>query len=72
MAKYALSKWFARGHGHVVRLHGSDTLLFRWNGRSDGTARCLPDGRRHVRNNSEHPSLAALLRAIEAEHTDTN
>lgn len=66
--KYTLSKYFAQGSGHVIRLHGSDTLLFRWNGRPDGAARHIPHVKRYSRNGNEYPSLAALLRAVEAEH----
>lgn len=36
MSKYQLSKWFARGAGHVVRYQNSETLLFSWNGKADG------------------------------------
>lgn len=68
MARYALSKWFANGSGHVVRLHNSETLLFRWNGRNDGSARYIEHVRRYARDKREHASLAALLRAVEAEH----
>lgn len=67
MAKYALSKWFGRGAGHVVRFHGSDTLLFSWNGRNDGCARYVSHVKRYVRNGVEYASLAALLRAVETE-----
>ena len=68
MAKYALSKWFARGSGHVVRFHDSETLLFYWNGRGDGAARYVPHVKRYTRGGAEHASLAALLRAVELEH----
>lgn len=68
MAKYVLSKWFGGGSGHVVRYSDSDSLLFRWNGRSDGIARYIPHVNRYARNGVEHASLAALLRAVVAEH----
>lgn len=68
MAKYAMSKWFGTGSGHVIRFHNSDTLLFKWNGRADGSARYVEHVKRYVRNGVEHASLAALLRAVEAEH----
>lgn len=68
MAKYALSRYFARGAGHVIRFHNSDTLLFQWHGRADGHARYVEHVKRYTRNGQEHASLAALLRAIEAEH----
>jgi len=65
--KYAMSKWFANGSGHVVRLHNSDLLLFKWNGKDDGTARYIKHVKRYVRNGSEFASLAALLRSVAAE-----
>lgn len=65
--KYAMSKWFANGSGHVVRLRNSDLLLFRWNGRADGTARYIAHVKRYVRNEKEFASLAALLRSVAAE-----
>ena len=66
--KYAMSKYFGKGHGHVIRCHNSEILLFSWNGKSDGAARSIPHVRRFSRNGVEHASLAALLRAVEAEH----
>lgn len=68
MAKYALSKYFDRGAGHVVRFQNSDTLLFSHHGRADGSARYIEHVKRYARNGAEHKSLAALLRAVEAEH----
>lgn len=68
MAKYALSKWFGRGSGHAIRFHNSETLLLQWNGRPDGAARYVPHVKRYTRNGAEFPSLAALLRSVEAEH----
>ncbi len=65
--KYAMSKWFANGSGHVVRLKNSDLLLFKWNGKDDGTARYIEHVKRYIRNGSEFASLAALLRSVEAE-----
>jgi hypothetical protein len=70
MAKYSLSKYFARGAGHVVRFHGGEALLFYWNGRADGSARHIPHVNRYARNGQEFPSLAALLRAVETEHVE--
>lgn len=67
MARYALSKWFARGSGHVIRFHDSDTLLFRWNGKASGSARYIEHVKRYVRHDKEYPSLAALLRGVEIE-----
>lgn len=66
--KYAMSRYFAKGSGHAVRHHDSDLLLFDWNGKADGTARRIPHVKRYTRNGTEYPSLAALLRAVEAEH----
>lgn len=66
--KYALSKWFDRGAGRVIRFHNSDTLLFQHHGRPDGSARYVAHVKRYVRNGIEHKSLAALLRAVETEH----
>lgn len=63
MKKYAMSKWFANGSGHVVRFHNSDLLLFTWN----GTARYIEHVKRYVRNGKEFASLAALLRSVAAE-----
>lgn len=68
MAKYALSKYFDTGAGHVIRFHNSDTLLFQWNGKPDGSARYVEHVKRYVRNGAEHASLATLLRSVEAEH----
>ena len=68
MQKYQLSKYFASGHGHAVRFRNSDVLLFQWNGKPDGVARYIEHVKRYARNGREHKSLAALLRAIEAEH----
>jgi len=68
MSRYALSKYFANGSGHAIRLHNSELILLSWNGKADGCARAIPHVRRYVRNGVEHPSLAALLRAVEKEH----
>ncbi len=68
MGRRALSKWFAKGSGHVVRYPGSETMLFKWNGKSDGSARYIAHVSRYARNGVEYPSLAALLRAVAAEH----
>lgn len=68
MSKYQMSKWFARGAGHVVRYTKSDSLLFQWNGKADGAARYVAHVKRYTREGREYTSLAALLRAVEAEH----
>lgn len=68
MAKAAMSKYFAKGSGHVVRYKNSETLLFSWNGKPDGAARIVDHVKRYARNGQEYPSLAALLRGVEAEH----
>lgn len=68
MSKYAMSKYFAAGHGHAIRFHDSSTVLIYWNGKSDGAARYVEHVKRYVRSGIEHKSLAALFRAIEAEH----
>ena len=68
MSKYALSRYFANGAGHAIRFHGSDTLLFQWNGKPDGSARYVEHVKRYTRNGKEFASLAALLRAIDTEH----
>lgn len=68
MPKYAMSKYFAKGAGQVRRFHNSDALLFDWHGRADGAARYVEHVKRYARNGIEHPSLAALLRSVEAEH----
>lgn len=70
MARKALSKWFAKGSGYVSRYPGSETLLFQWNGRADGSARLIRHVGRYSRNGTEYPSLSALLRAVEAEHQE--
>lgn len=62
------NRWFARGAGCVTRYAGAETLLFSWHGRPDGAARFVPHVNRYTRNGAEYNSLAALLRAIEAEH----
>ena len=63
-----LSKWFARGSGHVTRYTNSETLLFQWNGKPDGAARYVPHVKRYARNGIEYSTLAALLRGVTAEH----
>lgn len=68
MAKYALSKYFGNGAAHVIRFHNSETLLFTWHGRPAGSARFIPHVKRYQRGGLEYASLAALLRAVEAEH----
>lgn len=68
MAKYAMSKYFGAGSGHVIRFHNSEILLFRWNGRENGSARYVPHVKRYARNGVEFASLAALLRAVVDEH----
>ena len=68
MAKYQMSKWFARGSGYAVRYTNSDVILFRWNGHEDGAARFVEHVKRYVRKGIEHKSLAALLRSVESEH----
>lgn len=68
MSKVALSKYFGRGPGHVLRQRNSAILLFSWNGKPDGSARYVEHVNRYARNGREYPSLAALLRAVEAEH----
>lgn len=68
MARYAMSKYFANGSGHVIRIHDSETLLFKWNGKDDGHARAIPHVKRFTRNGVEYAGLAALLRAVEKEH----
>jgi hypothetical protein len=66
--RHQLSKWFGKGSGHVVRYIGSDALLFQWHGKPDGSARYVEHVQRYTRNGVEYASLAALLRAVEAEH----
>ena len=68
MSKYAVSKYFARGAGHVVRYPNSDVLLFNWHGRDDGAARYVEHVKRYTRGGVEFKSMAALLRAVENEH----
>ncbi|MDA9547867.1 MULTISPECIES: hypothetical protein [unclassified Bradyrhizobium] len=68
MKRHAMSKYFGNGTGHVLRQHNSAVLLFRWQGKPDGSARYAEHVNRYVRNGVEYPSLAALLRAVEAEH----
>jgi len=71
MARYALSKYFARGAGHVVRLHGAEVLLFDWHGRRDGHAYIDKDDKGRAtyrRGGVVYPSFAALLRGVEQEH----
>lgn len=70
MVKYALSKYFANGSGHVIRFKDSEALLFYWNGKDDGAARYVPHVKRYARNGVEYASLSALLRGVEAEHAN--
>lgn len=74
-AKYARSIYFGNGAGHVVQLHGSDVLLFTWNGRCDGVAYEVPSaaargGYVYSRDGKRYVSRAALLRAVASEHDD--
>ncbi|MBP0114829.1 MULTISPECIES: hypothetical protein [Bradyrhizobium] len=68
MKRHAMSKHFGNGAGHVLRQHNSAVLLFSWRGKPDGSASYVEHINRYVRNGVEYPSLAALLRAVEAEH----
>ena len=68
MKRHAMSKYFGSGAGHVLRRHNSAVLLFSWHGKPDGSAHYVEHVNRYARNGVEYPSLAALLRAIEAEH----
>lgn len=68
MNKLQMSKWFARGSGHVIRYRDSEILLFYWNGKEDRAARYVAHVKRYTREGREYASLAALLRAVEAEH----
>jgi hypothetical protein len=61
-------KWFDGGAACVTHYENSETLLFDWNGKPDGAARYIPHVRRYSRGGVEFQSLAALLRAVEAEH----
>lgn len=72
MACKKKNTWFAGGAGCFTRYEGSDTLLFSWHGRPDGAARYITHVRRYSRNGIEYKSLAALLRAIDAEHALCN
>ena len=69
-SRHSLSRYFDHGAGHVVRYHGDSTLFFQWHGRPDGAARYVEHVKLYVRNGVEHKSLAALLRAVEAEHAN--
>ncbi|MDA9505443.1 hypothetical protein XI09_12315 [Bradyrhizobium sp. CCBAU 11386] len=68
MKRHAMSKNFGSGAGHVLRQHNSAVLLFSWRGKPDGSACYVERVNRYARNGVEYPSLAALLRAVEAEH----
>ncbi|TWB53798.1 hypothetical protein [Bradyrhizobium sacchari] len=68
MKPHAMSKYFGNGAGHVLRQHNSAELRFSWRGKPDGSARYVEPVNRYARNGVEYPSLAALLRAVEAEH----
>lgn len=67
--RIALSKYFATGAGYAVRYADSETVLLMWNGRPDGSARYIEHVKRYARNGTEYASLAALLRGVEAEHS---
>ncbi|QOZ68904.1 hypothetical protein SAMN05192541_15129 [Bradyrhizobium arachidis] len=71
MKRHAMSKYFGNGAGHVLRQHNSAVLLFSWRGRPAGTARYVERVNRYTRDGVEYSSLAALLRAVEDEHTQT-
>lgn len=68
MKRHAMSKNFGNGAGHVLRQHNSAVLLLSWRGKPDGSARYVEHVNCYVREGVEYPSLAALLRAVEAEH----
>ncbi|WFU26332.1 hypothetical protein QA649_09020 [Bradyrhizobium sp. CB1717] len=68
MKRHAMSKSFGNGAGHVLRRHNSAMLQFSWYGKPDGSARYVEHANRYARNGVEYSSLAALLRAVEAEH----
>ena len=68
MKRHAMSKSFCNGAGHVLRQYNSAVLLFSWRGKPDGSARYIVRVNRYACNDVEYPSLAALLRAVEAEH----
>ncbi|MGY4622632.1 hypothetical protein [Bradyrhizobium sp. USDA 4486] len=68
MKHHAMTKSFGNGAGHVRRQHNSAVLLFSWRGKPDGSAHYVERVNRYARNGVEYPSLAALLRAVEAEH----
>lgn len=70
MSLKSSNTYFARGAGCASRYAGSDTILFTWHGRADGSARYVEHVRRYARNRVEHKSFAALLRAVEAEHRE--
>ncbi|GMO11332.1 hypothetical protein BwSF19_77180 [Bradyrhizobium ottawaense] len=42
--------------------------MFSWHGKPDGSARYVEQVNCYARNGVEYPSLASLLRAVEAEH----
>ena len=71
MKRHAMSKYFGNGAGHVLRQHNSAVLLFSWRGRPDGSARYVERVNRYTRDGVEYSSLAALLRAVEDEHAQT-
>ncbi|MEY9459655.1 hypothetical protein ABH973_000068 [Bradyrhizobium ottawaense] len=71
MKRHAMSKYFGNGAGHVLRQHNSAVLQFSWGGRPDGSARYIERVNRYTRDGVEYSSLAALLRAVEDEHAQT-
>ena len=73
--KYEMSRYFGNGSGRAIILKGSDTVLFSWNGKSDGVADRMFPGQRitpWVRKGIEHPNFASLLRAVVKEHEEEN
>jgi hypothetical protein len=64
------NKWFGKGSGLMTRYSDGDAIMFYWNGKPDGAARFIPHVGRYSRRGLEYKSLAALLRAIEAEHQE--
>lgn len=63
-------KYFANGAGCATKYDGSDVMLLDWNGRPDGSARYIPHVKMYARNGKEYRGMAALLRAVEAEHAN--
>jgi hypothetical protein len=74
MVAATFAKWFGNGSGHARRYKNSDFILIDWAGYFDGyvfVVNVEKNGKTRTaykRNGVVYPSMAAMFRAIVAEH----